>query len=335
MKILGIETSCDETSAAVVEDGKVIHSNVVFTQIPFHQQFEGVVPEIASRKHMEKILPVIEKALKDSNMDLSGIDAIAVTREPGLLGSLLIGLTVAKTLAYSKNKPLISVNHVMGHVYAANLENEIEFPFIGLVVSGGHTLLTLWNNWTEFKILGTTIDDAVGEAYDKVAKVLGLGYPGGPLIDKLFNEGDPTSIDFPLVMLNKDKDRYNFSYSGLKTAVVYYLQRNQEYHLANLAASFQKKAVDVLYKKTLLACEDLKINRLVIAGGVAANSYLRKVFLESKLNVSIPSLSLCTDNAAMIAGLGYHLYQKGVFEDLSADVVDKILPYSKKKEFRK
>lgn len=335
MKILGIETSCDETSAAVVEDGKVIHSNVVFTQIPFHQQFEGVVPEIASRKHMEKILPVIEKALKDSNMDLSGIDAIAVTREPGLLGSLLIGLTVAKTLAYSKNKPLISVNHVMGHVYAANLENEIEFPFIGLVVSGGHTLLTLWNNWTEFKILGTTIDDAVGEAYDKVAKVLGLGYPGGPLIDKLFNEGDPTSIDFPLVMLNKDKDRYNFSYSGLKTAVVYYLQRNQEYHLANLAASFQKKAVDVLYKKTLLACEDLKINRLVIAGGVAANSYLRKVFLESKLNVSIPSLSLCTDNAAMIAGLGYHLCQKGVFEDLSADVVDKILPYSKKKEFRK
>lgn len=335
MKILGIETSCDETSAAVVEDGKVIHSNVVFTQIPFHQQFEGVVPEIASRKHMEKILPVIEKALKDSNMDLSGIDAIAVTREPGLLGSLLIGLTVAKTLAYSKNKPLISVNHVMGHVYAANLENEIEFPFIGLVVSGGHTLLTLWNNWTEFKILGTTIDDAVGEAYDKVAKVLGLGYPGGPLIDKLFNEGDPNSIDFPLVMLNKDKDRYNFSYSGLKTAVVYYLQRNQEYHLANLAASFQKKAVDVLYKKTLLACEDLKINRLVIAGGVAANSYLRKVFLESKLNVSIPSLSLCTDNAAMIAGLGYHLYQKGVFEDLSADVVDKILPYSKKKEFRK
>ncbi|HCL56110.1 MAG TPA: tRNA (adenosine(37)-N6)-threonylcarbamoyltransferase complex transferase subunit TsaD [Spirochaetia bacterium] len=335
MKILGIETSCDETSASVVEDGKKVLSNIIYSQIPFHQQFDGVVPEIASRKHLEWILPVIEKALLEAKTKWENIDAIAVTQEPGLMGSLLVGLTVAKTLSFSFQKPLIPVNHMMGHVYAANLSHEVEFPFIGLIVSGGHTLLTVWNDWTGYEIKGTTIDDAVGEAYDKTAKIMGLGYPGGPLIDKLFEKGDPLSVDLPLVLLNQDKDRYNFSYSGLKTAVVYYIQRNPDFNRENLAASFQKKAIDVLLRKTQILSKDTGIRKVVIAGGVAANSYLRKVFLESGLKVYLPSFSLCTDNAAMIAGLAYHQKEISNEDFYTLDARDKILSYKMKKEFRK
>jgi N6-L-threonylcarbamoyladenine synthase len=334
MKILGIETSCDETSASVVEDGKKVLSNIVYSQVPLHKEFSGVVPELASRKHLETIHPVIQKAMEEAETGWNEIDAIAVTREPGLMGSLLLGLTVAKTLAYSRGKPLIPVNHIMAHMYAANLENSIAFPFIGLIVSGGHTLLTLWSSWVDYEILGTTIDDAVGEAYDKTAKLMGLGYPGGPVIDKMYHDGNPDAVDLPLVMLNKDKDRYNFSYSGLKTAVVYYVQKNPGFNQADLAASFQKKAIDVLYKKTLLACEDRGINRVVIAGGVAANSCLREKFNESDLEVYIPSLKLCTDNAAMVAGLAYHLYERGGGTDFTLDAVDKVITKDVKKKLR-
>lgn len=325
MRILGIESSCDETSAAVVEDGKKVLSNIIYSQIPIHQEFLGVVPELASRKHLETIHPVISRALAEAGCGWDEIDAIAVTREPGLMGSLLVGLTVAKTLAYTQKKPLIPVNHIMGHMYATALEHKVEFPFIGLIVSGGHTLLTIWKDWLSYEIIGTTIDDAVGEAYDKTAKLMGLSYPGGPMIDKLFKEGNPNAVDLPLVMLNKDKDRYNFSYSGLKTAVVYYVKSNPDFKPADLAASFQKKAIDVLVKKTLLASEDFGINRVVIAGGVAANSYLRASFDASPLDVYIPSLKLCTDNAAMIAGLGYHIYQENPTQDFGVDAVDKII----------
>ena len=305
MKILGIETSCDETSASVVENGKKILSNIILSQIDIHKEFNGVVPELASRNHLKTIHQVINESLKRANLSWNEIDAIAVTQEPGLMGSLLIGLTVAKTLAFCKKKPLIPINHLMGHVYSANLEHDIEFPFIGLIVSGGHTLLTIWKDWKNYEIAGSTIDDAVGEAFDKVAKLLDLGYPGGPKINQMAKKGTP-SIDFPLVILNYDKDRYNFSYSGLKTAVVYYIQRNQGFSKENLCASFQKKAIDVLFRKTKLICEDKKINRVVVAGGVAANSYLRELFDKSSLEVYIPSIKLCTDNAAMIAGLAYH-----------------------------
>lgn len=335
MKILGIESSCDETSASVVEDGKNVLSSVVFSQIPLHKRFNGVVPELASRNHLEKIHPIIDQALEEASLSWEEIDAIAVTREPGLMGSLLVGLTVAKTLAYTKRKPLVPINHLMGHVYASNLENEIDFPFLGLIVSGGHTLLTKWDSWNQYEIIGTTIDDAIGEAYDKTAKLMGLSYPGGPEIDKLAKKGNPLAVKLPLVVLNYEKDRYNFSYSGLKTAVVYYVKKHPDFNAADLAASFQKQAVDVLYKKTLLAAKDLNINRVVIAGGVAANSYLREVFLSSKkLQTFIPSFKYCTDNAAMIAGIAYHQFKKGNKEDFSIDAVDKIITKSIKKELR-
>lgn len=335
MRILGIETSCDETSAAVVEDGRKILSNIVFTQIPFHQEFSGVVPELASRKHMEILHPVINRALGEAEMSLDDIDAIAVTQEPGLMGSLLVGLTVAKTMAYALSKPLIPVNHIMAHVYAANLgARALEFPFIGLIVSGGHTLLTVFEDWLHYRIVGSTIDDAVGEAYDKVAKVMGLGYPGGPLIDKIAQEGDPNAVDLPLVMLNYQNDRYNFSYSGLKTAVVYHLERNPHYDARDLAASFQKRAIDILLKKTLLLSEELDIKRVVIAGGVAANSYLRKVFFAAPVELHLPSLDLCTDNAAMVAGLGFHLRQISQDNHFASDARDKIITREFKKSLR-
>ena len=335
MRVLGIETSCDETSAAVVEDGRKILSNIVFTQIPFHQEFYGVVPELASRKHMEILHPVINQALREAGLSLCDIDAIGVTQEPGLMGSLLVGLTVAKTMAFALSKPLIPVNHIMAHVYAANLgEKPLVFPFIGLIVSGGHTLLTVFEDWLHYRIIGSTIDDAVGEAYDKVAKVMGLGYPGGPLIDKMAQEGDPNAVDLPLVMLNYQNDRYNFSYSGLKTAVVYHLERNPDYIARDLAASFQKKAIDILLKKTLLLSNELNISRVVIAGGVAANSYLRKIFIESPLELYLPSLKLCTDNAAMVAGLAYHLHHKDSGNHFGTDARDKVITREFKKSLR-
>lgn len=320
-----------------MEDGKNILSHTVFSQIPFHQRFQGVVPEIASRKHVEHLLPVMDETLKKANLSLSEIDAFAVTDKPGLMGSLLVGLTTAKTLAYVFQKPLIPVNHLVAHIYAAHLVSSLSFPFIGLLVSGGHTLLMVFRSWQEYEIVGTTIDDAIGEAFDKVAKWLDLGYPGGPVIDKLFYQGNPDAIPLPLVLLNKEKDRYHFSYSGLKTAVVYYYQRNPDCNKVDLVASFQKKAMDTLLIKVRLLVKDTGIKRVVIAGGVAANSYLRTIFQNTDFEVFIPPLSLCTDNAAMVAGLAYPLYQAGLFvlNDYSWNALDKILPFHKKAEMRK
>jgi len=240
-------------------------------------------------------------------------------------------------LSYLLKKPLIPVNHIEAHIYSVSFENDIKFPFIGLVVSGGHTLMMLWNSWLDNRIIGTTIDDSVGEAFDKVAKLLNLGYPGGPIIDNLSRKGRD-SVKLPLVMLNSKEDRYNFSYSGLKTAVVHYLKNEKEYKIEDLCFSFQKSAIDVIYKKTLLASQDFGIKNVVIGGGVAANSYLRNVFLNDRnLNTFFPSLKLCTDNAAMVAGLAYHMYLAGFFVNDPKEIkpIDKILTYNDKKSFRK
>jgi len=335
--ILGIETSCDDTGVAVVGDGYKILSNIVFSQEE-HKKFSGVVPEIASRKHLEYIHNLIEKALSGANILLSDIDAVGVTVKPGLIGSLLVGLSVASTISYLTGKPLIPVNHIESHIYAASFDNNIDFPFIGLIVSGGHTLLTVWNSWVDKKIIGTTIDDSVGEAFDKVAKLLDLGYPGGPIIDKIAKGVKESSVSFPLVMLNNKEDRYNFSYSGLKTSVVYYIRNNREYNKEDVVYSFQKAAIDVLYKKTVIACKDFNINNVVIGGGVAANSYLREVFLsDKKLKTFFPSIKLCTDNGVMVAGLAYYLYKNGIVinDPKSIEPVDKILTYNDKKALRK
>lgn len=313
MLILGIETSCDETSAALVEDGKKILSNVVFSQIDIHKAYHGVVPEIASRNHLIKILDVLDECLQGKT--LSQIDAVAVTNGPGLIGSLLIGLSAAKAISYSSNKPLIPVNHITAHQYAPHLFHDIAFPYISLVVSGGHTLLFHVKNYLESDLIGSTIDDAVGEAFDKVAKVLNLGYPGGPVIDKLASRGNPDALsefsDMPYIFPDTQKDRYNFSYSGLKTAIAYRIKRLtiNENNIPHIAAVFQKAAIDLLVRKTKNALQDFNMKRLVISGGVAANSFLRAEFEKLKkmgYSVYTAPLEFCGDNAAMVAGRAYH-----------------------------
>lgn len=326
MLILGIETSCDETSAAIVENGKKILSVFTHTQIDEHSPYFGVVPELASRIHLEMVTVCVNEAMKQAGLTFSQLDAIAVANRPGLIGSLLIGVSAAKVYGFTHDLPIIPVNHVLAHLYAPHLEMEVEYPNIGLIVSGGHTMLTYNISPTDFELVGTTVDDAVGEAFDKIAKHLNLGYPGGPIIDKLAALGDENAYRFPLVMLKK-KDRYNFSYSGLKTAVVNFrhnfLSENTQENNENIAASFQKKAVDVLYKKTKFLCAEKNIQRVILSGGVACNSYLRKLFRgDGKLVAYIPSPSLCTDNAAIIAGLAYHVSDRG---DLSLDAESRVL----------
>jgi N6-L-threonylcarbamoyladenine synthase len=327
MLILGIESSCDDTAAAVVEDGVKILSNVISSQNEFHQKYGGIVPEIASRKHVELILYVIDEALKKAGVTLEDPEAIAVTYKPGLVGSLLVGLSAAKAIAYARRKPLIGVNHIEAHAYANFMEHpDLEVPHLDLTVSGGHTLLVYIKSPTEHEILGGTVDDAVGEAYDKIAKFLNLGFPGGPIIDRLAKGGDPKAIDFPRPLLNSGD--YNFSFSGLKTAVTYFVReakaQGKEVREEDLLASFQQAAVDVLVAKLLKASEEKQVSTVTLSGGVAANSLLRKTLSEKGrelgLKVVYPSLALCTDNAAIIAGLGYHLFKKGVQSglDLSA-----------------
>lgn len=311
MLVLGIETSCDETSIAIVEDGKRIISLEVYSQIEIHRRFDGVVPEIASRNHLIKILEVLEKVTR--NFSLSEIELFSATNGPGLIGSLLVGTNVAKSLSLNFSKPYIPVNHILSHLYAPHLENEIPFPYIGLVASGGHTILFLVKSFNDIEFLGSTIDDAVGEAYDKVAKLLNLGYPGGPAIDRLAKQGDPdaiTELRNIALPLEKERDRYNFSYSGLKTAIAYRI-RNIKLSpeiIPHIACSFQKIAIDHLLDKSMNAIKDFKIKRLVISGGVSANSYLRKRAEELKeegIEVFFPPLKLCSDNAAMVAGRAY------------------------------
>ena len=334
--IMGIETSCDETAAAIVEDGKKIISNVVASQISIHQKYGGVVPEIASRKHMEYIIPVIDKALDESGKKITDLSAIAVTYGPGLIGSLLVGLSVAKAMAYAQNIPLIGVNHLEAHIYANLLEhNEIKPPFVCLIVSGGHTSLVYIRHFGEYELLGQTKDDAAGEVLDKIAKFLNLGYPGGPIIEKLAKEGDPSSIQFPRPILN-DKS-YDFSFSGLKTAVIYHIKKldkvNKNIPVSDILASFQQAVTDVLVGKTIKAALKFKTKQIVLAGGVAANSFLRREIKEKAnlLNIKVfyPSISLCTDNAAMVASAGYYKFKENKKSSLSLDAVSR-LPLERK-----
>lgn len=310
MIILGIESSCDETSVSVVVDGKKVLSNVIYTQIEIHKLYGGVVPEVASRRHIEKITFVIDEALKEAGITYQDIDKIAVTAEPGLIGSLMVGINAAKTIGLVYNKPVIMVNHIHGHIYANYLESDFEFPLLALVVSGGHTELVLMKDHYEFELLGETLDDAVGEAYDKVARVVEVGYPGGPILDKMAALGEPT-YQLPRVKLGKDS--YDFSFSGLKSAVINLHNKAREkgetLNYNNLATSFQNAVVDVLCMKTVKAALEYNVKQVIIAGGVAANKGLRTKMAEEmeKLNIklTVPNFKYCTDNAAMIAVAGY------------------------------
>ena len=326
--ILGIESSCDETSASIVKNGKEEINTVILSQIDIHTLYGGVVPEIASRNHVKDITFVIDKCLKDANMTIDNIDAIAVTSGPGLIGSLLVGLEAAKTLAYVNNKPLISVHHIAGHIYANNIEKEMEFPLISLVISGGHTdLIYMKDNYT-FEKIGGTLDDAVGECYDKVARVVNIGYPGGPVVDKLAKIGKKTyNLPIPL-----NDESLNFSFSGLKSAVINLVhnekQKNKEINKEDLCASFQDVVVKSLTEKTIKAMKKYNVNNLILAGGVAANSGIRESFEElSKkegFKFSYPSIKYCTDNATMIATAGYFMYQKKHFSNMELNAKSSI-----------
>lgn len=317
---LAIESSCDETSMSIVKNGVEEVATVVLSQIDIHKTYGGVVPEVASRSHVESITIVLDEVLNKANMTMDDIDIIGVTYGPGLIGSLLIGLQAAKTLAMLYHKPLVPVHHIAGHIYANNLEERLKFPLIALVVSGGHTDLIYMKEDYSFERIGSTLDDAVGEAYDKVAKVLGLSYPGGPLIDKLAMQGDDTyNLPYPL-----DDSSYNFSFSGLKSAVVNLVhnekQRGCEIRIADMAFSFQKRVVTVITKKTVKAIAEYNVKNLVIAGGVAANNGLRSKMVElikdKNIKLSIPRIKYCTDNAAMIGAAAYYAYKKGIVADL-------------------
>ena len=316
MLVLGIETSCDETAAAVLEDGTSLRSNVIASQDEIHSPFGGIVPELASRCHVERIDLIIQQALDNAGVELKDIDLIAATQGPGLVVSLLVGLNTAKALAYSLGTPVIGINHLEGHVLAIFLQQKVEFPFLTLIVSGGHTDLCRVNGFGQYQILGRTRDDAAGESFDKVAKMLGLGYPGGPIIEKIARQGNPKAQVFPRAML--EKNSLDFSFSGLKTSVRNtLLKRNKGNESScsddDVAAGFQEAVVDVLTRKALLACQQESLKRIVITGGVASNGYLRDRMTEAALKegiqVSVPKPIFCTDNAAMIACAGYYRSQ--------------------------
>ena len=326
--ILGIESSCDETSCSIVKNGREEIATSTSTQISIHENFGGVVPEIASREHVKNITFVIEDCLKKANMTIESVDAIAVTYGPGLIGSLLVGLEAAKTLSFVYNKPLVPVHHIAGHIYANSLVEEFKFPLLALVVSGGHTELIKMEEHLKFEKLGGTLDDAIGECYDKVARVIGLSYPGGPKLDKLAHTGKNTyQLPTPL-----NDDSYNFSFSGLKSAVINLVhkekQNNKEINQADLACSFQTVAINSIINKTKKALVNEKISNLIVAGGVAANQQLReeveKLSKELNIKYSIPPLKFCTDNAAMIATAGYYLYQKGIRADYNLNAISSV-----------
>ena len=316
--ILGLESSCDETAAAVIKNGRTVLSNVISSQIDIHKEYGGVVPEIASRKHIERINTVIEEALKEADIALKDLDAIGVTYGPGLVGALLVGVAEAKAICFAADIPLVGVHHIEGHVSANYIENpDLEPPFLCLIVSGGHTHLVVVKDYGEFEILGRTRDDAAGEAFDKVARAIGLGYPGGPKIDKLSKEGNPDAIVFPKTKI--EDAPYDFSFSGLKSAVLNYINKakmtNEEFNPADLAASFQKNVVDTLTEKAIHAAKELHIDKVAIAGGVASNSTLRNSMEQAcrkeKLHFYHPSPIFCTDNGAMIGVAAYYEFIKG------------------------
>ncbi len=328
INILGIESSCDETSAAVVKNGREVLSNVIYTQIDIHKKYGGVVPEIASRAHVEKINIVINQALEEANVTMDNIDAVAVTYGPGLVGALLVGISAAKAISYITDKPIIGINHIDGHISANYIEDKrLVPPFMCLVVSGGHSNLVFVKDYGEYEILGSTRDDAIGEAYDKVARVLGLGYPGGPLIDKIAKEGNENAIEFPKAYL--EEGSFDFSFSGVKSSVLNYINsckmKNVDIIIPDVAASFQKAVVEIVVEKTIAAAKKYDINKVALAGGVAANSKLRDKLKnaceENNIVLYYPSMKLCTDNAAMIAAAGYNEYKKGNFKDMKLNAV--------------
>lgn len=321
MNVLGIESSCDETSVAIVKDGREVYSNIISSQIATHQKFGGVVPEVASRKHVEAFNGVLENAFKESKMSYEDIDLVVGTRGPGLVGALLVGLSGAKALAYALGVPFVGVNHIYGHVCANYIAHkELKPPFVALIVSGGHTYLVHVKDYVDFELIGRTRDDAAGEAFDKVARKMGIGYPGGPIIDKLSKEGED-NLNFPRVML--EEDSYDFSFSGLKTAVINYIhqceQKGEQYNEKDVAASFQAAVIDVLIEKSFKLAKELNLDTIVLAGGVAANSGLREALEEraktENMKIFYPDLKLCTDNAAMIASAGYYSYISGNYEE--------------------
>ena len=326
--ILGIESSCDETAAAVIKNGRTVLSNVISSQIDLHKLYGGVVPEIASRKHIEKINQVIETALEEAEVTLEDIDAIAVTYGPGLVGALLVGVAEAKAISYAANKPLVGVHHIEGHVSANYIEHpDLEPPFLCLIVSGGHTHLVMVNDYGKYEIIGRTRDDAAGEAFDKVARAIGLGYPGGPKIDKLSKEGNPHAITFPQGHIADAP--YDFSFSGVKSAVLNHINsckmKGDEINPADIAASFQESVVDVLAKRTVLAAKHLGVNKIALAGGVASNQGLRakmdEVCTKNNFTLYYPSPIFCTDNAAMIGVAGYYEFINGTRHGLDLNAV--------------
>lgn len=328
IKILAIESSCDETSAAVVVNGRNVLSNIIVSQIDIHTKFGGVVPEVASRRHIENISAVVKEAMDEAKIDFKDIDAVGVTYGPGLVGALLVGVQYAKGLAYALNKPLIGVNHIEGHISANFIEyKDLQPPFMCLVVSGGHTFIVNVKDYGEFDVIGQTRDDAAGEAFDKVARAIGLGYPGGPKIDKVSKNGNSEALKFPRA--NFHDDSLDFSFSGVKSAVLNYLNnasmKGEKIITEDVAASFQKSVVDVLVDNTMKACKKYKVDKIAIAGGVAANSCLRETMIEnaskSGIKVLFPPIKLCTDNAAMIGSAAYFEFLKGRTSDLTLNAI--------------
>lgn len=318
---LGIESSCDETSVAVVKNGREIVSNIIDTQIPIHEKYGGVVPEIASRNHIEAISRVTKLALKEANVTFEDIDAVTPTYGPGLVGALLVGLSYGKALSFAINKPLVGVNHIQGHIAANYITHkDLKPPFLCVMMSGGNTQLVHVKNYTEFEVLGKTRDDAIGEAFDKVARVVGLGYPGGPKVDKLAKEGNPEAITLPKTHF----DNLDFSFSGIKTAVINLHHKTPDINKADLCASFEKTVTEILIENTKKALKQINVKTVALAGGVSANSYIRNEFLKLKeigIEVYMPDLKLCTDNAAMIASAGYYNFVDGKRDELDLNAV--------------
>ena len=318
---LGIESSCDETSVSVVKNGREILSNIIDTQIPIHEKYGGVVPEIASRNHIEAISRVTKKALEDANVKFDDIDAITPTYGPGLVGALLVGLSYAKALIFAINKPLVGVNHIQGHIAANYITYpELKPPFLCVMTSGGNTQLVHVKNYTEFEVLGKTRDDAIGEAFDKVARVVGLGYPGGPKVDKLAKEGNPNAIELPKTHF----DNLDFSFSGIKTAVINLHHKNPDVNKSDLCASFEKTVTEILLENAEKALKQTGLKTIALAGGVSANSYIRSEFLKLEkqgIKVYMPDLKLCTDNAAMIASAGYYNFIEGKRDTLDLNAI--------------
>lgn len=328
INVLAIESSCDETSCAIVKNGRWVISNIISSQIDIHKRFGGVVPEVASRMHLEAINNIVDQALKEAKMSLEDVDVIAVTKGPGLVGALLVGISEAKAISYVTKKPLVGVNHMKGHICAAFITHkDLNPPFICLLISGGHTYLVEVKDFNDMKVIGKTMDDACGEAYDKVARSLGMPYPGGPCVEECAKSGNEKAIDFPRVML--EKDSYDFSFSGLKTAVLNYLnskkQKNEEISKEDVCASFQKAVFDVLISKTKRLMQEKNLDKLVVAGGVSANNTLKKeiekMAKENNYKTYFPKKILCTDNAAMIASSGYFEYLDGTRDDFSLNVL--------------